>query len=304
MSRRRPIVFTANPLDRAGARRGDAAWMAARLADKASRFLPLRELKPLINPGPAPTLAWQQAAALTEAFASGAAAVMLGVDGGVCHFAVDADGGHAEFAGKFIDARTIAPQLPAGEAAIMAQARSLIDWHRRHRFCAACGKPSRPDQGGYVRRCSDGACNAEHFPRTDPVTIMLVAHGNDLLLGRQGRFLPGVYSALAGFVEPGESIEEAVRREVAEEAGITVGEVRYLASQPWPFPSSLMIGCIGTALDREITRDGAELEDARWFSRDEVAAMAARSGDLEASPRLPAPMSIAYQLARMWLDGG
>jgi NAD+ diphosphatase len=299
-----PIVFTASPLDRASARRGDPAWMAARLADPTSRFLPLRELKPLVRPGPAPVLAWQKAAAVDEAFGLGEAAVLLGVDGGVCHFAVDADGGKTEFDGKFIDARTIAPQLPAGDAAIMAQARSLIDWHRRHRFCANCGKASVPDQGGYARRCTDSACGALHFPRTDPVAIMLVVHGSDCLLGRQSRFMPGVYSALAGFLEPGESIEEAVRREVAEEAGITVGAVRYLASQPWPFPSSLMIGCLGTALDRVITRDGDELEDVRWFTRDEVAAMAARSGDPSANPRLPAPMSLAFQLAQIWLDGG
>ena len=184
------------------------------------------------------------------------------------------------------------------------RAEQIVNWDRTHRFCGRCGTATELQDNERARRCP--ACGQLAFPRLSPAIITLVTRGerDEEVLLAHGRQFPGrFYSALAGFVEPGESIEEAVRREVAEEAGITVGEVRYLASQPWPFPSSLMIGCIGTALDREITRDGDELEDARWFSRDEVAAMAARSGDADASPRLPTPMSIAYQLTRMWLDG-
>ena len=152
--------------------------------------------------------------------------------------------------GRFADARGVAPQLAPGEAGILAQARSLVNWHLRHGFCAVCGARTEVADGGYVRRCP--ACAAEHFPRTDPVVIMLVRDGEDCLLGRQAHFPAGVYSALAGFVEPGETIEEAVRREVMEEAGIEVGEVDYHSSQPWPFPASLMIGCIAKAASRRI----------------------------------------------------
>jgi NAD+ diphosphatase len=297
-----PMVFTASPLDRAAHLRRDGTWLKARLADGASRFLALSELKALIRPGARPEIAWQPAAAVAGALADGALCVMLGLREGVCHFALDATAHPCPpEAGKFIDVRTIAPQLAAGEAAILAQARSLIDWHARHGFCAVCGGPTAIREGGYSRACVNEQCAAQHFPRTDPVAIMLVLHGERCLLGRQPRFPPGMYSALAGFIEPGETIEDAVRREVAEEAGVRVGAVRYLASQPWPFPSSLMIGCVGEALSEEIRVDGAELDDARWFPRADIAAMVARSLDMDASPRLPPPLSLAHQLARIWL---
>ena len=171
-----------------------------------------------------------------------------------------------------------------------------------HGFCAQCGAPSRIREAGYLRLCSNTDCGAQHFPRTDPVVIMLVESDGDCLLGRSARFPGSMYSALAGFMEPGESIEEAVRREVAEESGVTVGAVRYIASQHWPFPSSLMIGCVGTATDRAITLDPSELADARWFSRAEIAAMVDnwRAAD---GPRMPPPLSLAHQLARRWLAG-
>ncbi len=302
-----PIVFTASPLDRAGHRRRDRAWLAGRLAGEGSRFLPLWRLKPLIEPGAAPAIAWQPYARVASFVRARRTVVMLGTADGVCHFAVDADGpedpaaaGPLAGAGRFIDVRTIAPQLEPGQAGILAQARSLIDWHARHRFCARCGRPTAVGEGGYVRRCLADACAAEHFPRTDPVVIMLVERGDRCLLGRQPHFPAGVYSALAGFVEPGESIEEAVRREIAEEAGIRCGEVRYVASQPWPFPSSLMIGCVARAGSDAIRVDGAELDDARWFSRAEIGRMVERSLGTD-GPRLPPPLSLAHQLARRWL---
>jgi NAD+ diphosphatase len=239
----------------------------------------------------------------------------LGVADGVAHFATDVSAAfEPSGAEKFIDVRSLAPQVSAGDAAILAQARTLVDWHARHGYCAACGGPTQPANGGHARRC--GACAAEHFPRTDPVVIMWVVDGERCLLGRQRQFAPGMYSALAGFVEPGESIEEAVRREVREEAGIDVGDVGYVASQPWPFPSSLMIGCQAHAASRDITRDGDELEDVAWFDRASIAAMlaaacsaeaaasAAKAGSLDATatPRLPPPFSLAHQLARHWLE--
>lgn len=309
----RPITFSGSHLDRAGNPRRDAAWLAEKRGLVSSRFLPLRELKPLIDVSGKPAkLAWQPAA-----FARQHAAlptVFLGLERGIAHFAVDCDGEdataalHTEMA-KFIDVRSIAPMVAPEDAAILAQARSLVDWHQRHGFCAQCGGATALAEAGYSRRCSSDACKAQHFPRTDPVVIMLaVRHdartGQDMvLLGRQPQFMPGMFSALAGFMEPGESIEEAVRREIMEEAGISCGPVRYLASQPWPFPSSLMIGCIAEALDARITVDKAELDDAQWFSRDEIAAMLQNSTDLEATPRMPPPLSLAHQIARLWLAG-
>jgi NAD+ diphosphatase len=295
-----PLVFTASPLDRASHLRRDADWLAARRIDPKSRYLPLCELKPLIRIGPRPEIAWLPAARVAGALADGANSVMLGLRDGHCHFALELPPGSAPEPGtRYIDTRTIAPQLAAGEAAILAQARSLIDWHARHRFCAACGAETMAREGGHLRACA--SCPAQHFPRTDPVVIMLAVKDDRCVLGRQRRFPPGMYSALAGYVEPGETIEDAVRREILEEAGIAVDGVRYLASQPWPFPASLMIGCIAQARGEEIAIDRHELDDARWFSRDTVSAMAAHSLDMNAQPRLPPPLSLAHRLALLWL---
>ena len=229
--------------------------------------------------------------------------ILLGTDAGAARFAVDvstvpepvvARGLRAGV--EFQGLRTVAPNLAPEEAAIAAQARSLVGWHERHPFCAACGGMTRPRNGGTSRSCT--RCKAEHFPRTDPVVIVVVSRGGRALLGRSGRFPGNLYSALAGFMEAGESIEEAVRREVAEEAGIEVGAVRYVASQPWPFPASLMIGCLAEGLSDEIAIDPEELEDARWFSRGEITdALAGRNDAL----RVPQPLAIAHHLIRAWL---
>ena len=187
--------------------------------------------------------------------------------------------------------------LDPAEAPIYAAALSLAGWHSRHRFCANCGQASEAVRGGWSRRCP--ACSAEHFPRVDPVVIMLAEHNGDLLLGRQPHYPPNRYSALAGFLEVGENLEAAVAREFCEEAGIRVADVRYVASQPWPFPSSLMIGCTARALGRDLTVDTTELDDARWFTRGEVAA--ALAGDRDA-PFLPPPKTaIARTLLEHWL---
>ncbi|MCG6121975.1 MAG: NAD(+) diphosphatase [Microvirga sp.] len=198
-----------------------------------------------------------------------------------------------------LDLRAIATQglVAEREAGMLAEAKSLLSWHANHRFCARCGGPTRATRSGFRRDCD--ACGAQHFPRTDPVVIMLITHGDRILLGRQARFPTGNYSCLAGFVEPGETIEDAVRRETFEEAGVRVGAVTYMMSQPWPFPSSLMIGCRGEALDDAINFDREELEDARWFDR----------GDLElmlrdAHPdgvRTPPSVAIAHHLVRAFL---
>lgn len=182
---------------------------------------------------------------------------------------------------------------------LLGEAKSLLHWHARHRFCANCGAQTKLADAGWRRQCD--ACRAQHFPRTDPVVIMLVVRGDKCLLGRQPRFNKGMYSALAGFLEPGETIEDAVRREVIEESGIRLGRVAYLASQPWPFPSSLMIGCIGEALNEDIIIDKNELDDCRWFSRNDVKMMFERNhpdGFLA-----PHKLAIAHHILRAWRDG-
>jgi NAD+ diphosphatase len=170
----------------------------------------------------------------------------------------------------FAELRAVMTRLTPREAELAAAAKAILGWHATHGFCARCGAPTEVTQGGWQRDC--GACGAHHFPRTDPVVIMLVTHGNDVLLGRSPGWPEGMFSLLAGFVEPGETLEAAVRREVMEETGVRVGAVGYLASQPWPFPSSLMLGCRGEALSREITIDPSEIESARWVSREDIVA--------------------------------
>lgn len=190
--------------------------------------------------------------------------------------------------------------LGAADLATYGGARSLVDWHARHRFCARCGQPTRIAKGGWQRSCTGAGCGAEHFPRVDPVTIMTVENRGRLLLGRQPRYPARRYSALAGFVEPGETIEGAVAREVFEEAGVRARDVSYVASQPWPFPSSLMIGCHALTDDEEIVIDRTELDDARWFSREEVAH--AMTGAEDGAFLAPPPYAVAHHLLKWWLE--
>jgi NAD+ diphosphatase len=298
--------FAGNPLDRASQRRQNAGWVESLLENSQSRLLPLDGLKPQIRDGGAVALDWQSVARWRPVIAAGNTLIFLGLRDGLAYFALDATGAqipcHGE--GVTMDARAAAALIGEGEAAILAEARSLIDWHARHRFCAQCGTPSVPASGGWVRHCP--SCSAHHFPRVDPVVIMLAVRGERCLLGRGRRRVGSRFSCLAGFMEPGETLEEAVRREVLEESSIRVGRVRYLASQPWPFPSSLMIGCLGEALTEEITIDPEELGEARWFERDEVRAMVERSRSDDPTPgvvTLPPPLAIGHQIARRWAFG-
>jgi NAD+ diphosphatase len=218
--------------------------------------------------------------------------LFLGLDGGsprFCALQQEIASGPAVF--------SIIASLNRNDAPIFAAALSLARWHLRHRFCANCGSSTDVVRGGWSRRC--GSCEAEHYPRVDPVVIMLAEHEGKLLLGRQHHYPPGRYSALAGFLEAGETIEEAVARELKEEAGIDVADVTYIASQPWPFPSSLMVGCTSRALSAALTIDQTELDDARWFSREEVAA--AIAGEPNAPFQAPPPHAIARTLLEHWL---
>jgi NAD+ diphosphatase len=298
--------FGGNPLDRASERRGDREWIRKLLDDPDTRIVALRDLKPFTRGGSTPALDWQPIAPWRDQIDAGATLIFLGLGDGRAHFAIDATGAAVapDVDTELIDVRALAPTLPGGEAAILAQARSLLDWHARHRFCAQCGSPTRVESAGWVRRCPD--CRASHFPRTDPVVIMLAVRGGRALLGRNRRRPGARFSCLAGFVEPGETLEEAVRREVHEESGIRCGRVRYLAAQPWPFPSSLMIGFLAEALTEDITVDPEELAEARWFSRDEIREMVARAANGPDDPTqvsLPQPIAIAHHICRRWSHG-
>ena len=298
-------TFAGNPLDRADAQRRDPDWLAAASADRASRYLPFSKLKVLLQ-GDEPKLGWLNTTQIQRLNII-AAPIFLGIKGDLAHFAVDvSELENPERAidlgddWRFEDCRAAGMVLSTERAGIVAQSRSQLDWHHRHQFCSVCGTRSEAERGGHVRRCP--SCRAEHFPRTDPVAIMLITNGDDCLLGQSAGRLArtGMYSALAGFIDQGESIEEAVRREVREEAGVEVGEVRYHSSQPWPFPSSLMIGCHGKATSTAIQIDPAEMADVRWFSRAGV-----EQALDQANPQLkvPGPIAIAHHLIKSWAAG-
>lgn len=283
------VTFGGSGLDRAAHLRGDTAQMADLLAQ--GRIYPVWRGKPLITA--------QQALAHVPAdspvLIPNAPLVFLGLDDGIGCFAQDISAWHPAvlddgissgildgsrqphpalpFDQVFEDLRGVMAALTPREAELAATAKAVLQWHQSHGFCSACGAASQIVNAGWQRRCP--ACNTSHFPRTDPVVIMLVQRGNNLLLGRSPHWPEGMYSLLAGFVEPGETLEAAVRREVLEETGIKTGAVRYLASQPWPFPASLMFGCITEAVSEKITLDPVELEDALWISREELVSVVA-----------------------------
>lgn len=303
-------AFAASPIDRADPKRRDPEWLAARLGDAGTRFVQFAGDRPAVHLGQGGAAATILCNGTPIAAPSLDSCVFLGLDdGGQAVFAVplpvDADGGPAVAPPdevKFIDLRSLAMQglLPDGELGILSHGRSMLNWHATHGFCAVCGTRSVMVDGGYRRTCP--ACGRDHFPRTDPVVIMVAVRGNECLLGRGHHFQPGIYSALAGFVEPGESIEEAARREIHEESGIRIARVTYHSSQPWPFVSSLMIGLMGEALAGALELDGEELEDARWFSRAEARAMLEDRHD--GGLKVPMPFAIAHHLIKAFVEGG
>jgi NAD+ diphosphatase len=297
------LGYTASLLDRAAHRRGDAAALATDA--QAGAYVVGGELivTRKRDAGGDPLFTLADAHALAPARES----VFLGLCDGLPRFGlgIDKDAAEALKATRgdllVTDLRSIAVQgLVAPEhLPPLAEAKAMLGWHARHRFCSNCGAPTAPVEAGWKRECPQ--CKTEHFPRTDPVVIMLAVRGERCLLGRSARFASAMWSCLAGFVEPGESIEEAVRREVREEAGIACGRVAYFASQPWPFPMSLMIGAHAEAISDEITVDSAELEGARWFEREEVALMLLRRHPDGLGT--PPPVAIAHHIIRAWVEG-
>ena len=303
------IPFSGNPLDRASEKRTDAGWVAARRRDPSSFILPMWRLQPfLLGPEKGPLEAGFLRPGLAEPLAAPEApCVLLGLENDCATFALDisaardpANEGPLAGLGHFREMRAAAMSgaLPEKDIAILGQAKAMIDWHQRHGFCPRCGQPTILSDAGYRRRCD--ACGADHFPRTDPVVIMLATHGDSCLVGRGKQFPQGMFSALAGFVEPGETIEEAVRRELHEEAGVKVGTVSYHATQPWPFPSSLMIGCFAQAEDREIVVDHNELAEAFWLEKTKLRALL--SGERIEGLWIPPSIAIAHHLLKAFAE--
>lgn len=309
------IGYTGGVFDRAGERRADDAWLTGEIASGRARVAPVWRDRNLVTgaagvPPRAAFLDGAAARALLAPTGGGNEAIFLGVAGGWAVFAADVSGfdeAAATFGlGRLAELRTVASALPAEEASLLATARGLVHWHRMHRFCGSCGGPTAPRDAGHSRHCLDPQCGRSHYPRLDPAVIMLV-EGIDpetgvprCLLAHNARFPSGVYSTLAGFVEIGETLEQAVRREVREEVGIAVGEVAYRASQPWPFPSSVMLGFRARALSHDIVPDGVEVQDARWLTARQVAEAAEWEAEA-ASFRLPRRDSIARFLIDGWL---
>lgn len=298
------LGYAHNGLDRLAAHRDDPAFVAALRADPAARTLVVQGEQVVLRkatPAPSPWFGLEQAAALGRA----AESVFLGRDAAGPAFALLLDEsvtGLEERPGVMLAnlrALAVDASVSPEDLGALAQGKALLFWHSRHRHCATCGAPTAVAAAGWRRECP--ACAAQHFPRTDPVVIMLAVQGERCLMGRQPRFPPRMYSCLAGFLEPGETVEAAVRREIAEEAGIATRRVTYLGSQPWPFPASLMIGCIAEAVSTDITIDRDELEDARWFTREEVRLMA--EGRHPDGLLFPVRMAIAHHIVRAWLDG-
>jgi len=299
------IPYTGSLLDRADRNREDAHWLESHRHHPDTRYLPFWELGVAMCRNPDPELYWCRGRDLSDGPAIDDTAVFLGIgDDGVACFATLIDKAtqrklEVQNVG-FVDARSAAAQLEDGRAAIVAQARSLLNWHSQNPFCTRCGSRTSPQMAGSQRACTDTDCGVVIFPRIDPVVIMLVvsADGEHCLLGRNPGYPGRLVSALAGYMEPGESIEEAVRRELLEEAGVSVKAVRYFTSQPWPFPATLMIGCFAMAEDLELDVNLQELEWAQWFSKKEVKALFADQDQEFSAPR---SIAIAHHLIKHWL---
>jgi NAD+ diphosphatase len=298
-----PNFYVAEGFDRAGHRRKDAAWLDARRTDPNSLIVPVWRARNLVMLGEPPTACFPDMT-LVARFGEDPL-IFLGETAEHPYFAWDLsvlEEAEAQAlaqafapAAEFVDLRRVGALLSRRDGALLAYARGVAYWHSRHRFCGVCGAPTVAQTAGHTRLCTNRDCATVHFPRTDPATIMLVTDGDRCLLGRQKMWIPGMYSTLAGFVEPGESLEDAVAREVREETGVEIGAVRYHSSQPWPFPASLMLGFHAVARSRDLVIDRDELEDGRWFTAHELRNFGAMGLSL------PRPDSIARRLVETWL---
>jgi NAD+ diphosphatase len=288
-------------LDRMSERRDQEAWIAEQAAHAGARYLPIDPSGESYLHHDTESLRWLSYAERRELFGD-AAVSLLGIAGGRPHFLLALEDGQPlealeqRLGARRIGLREAGMRLRADEAGLFAYAKGLAHWQRETRYCAGCGAPLKRMSAGHRMQCTDAACGRLHFPRTDAAIIAIIEHEGACLLGRQASWPRGRWSTLAGFVEPGESLEDAVRREVAEEAGVRVGEVRYHSSQPWPLPASLMVGFTGTALARDIDLRDGELADARWFTPEEIAA-----GLADGSFATPSRLSVSYQLLAHWL---
>jgi NAD+ diphosphatase len=295
MSSSPDITFAGGELDRATALRDDPAALRAELQSSTARFVPLWRGQCLIQNAAASYFVAEQ---LTPGEAESGNPILLGRRDEHCLFALNLDpetepgvraGQHFE------ELRHVMGELPAGDAALVAYARAMLNWHARHAHCGVCGAPNQSQAGGFVMACTREGCGHRSFPRLDPAVIVLVHAGDACLLGRQPDWPDDRFSTIAGFVEPGEGLEDAVRREVHEETNIRVGACRYFASQPWPFPAALMIGFHGAAQSREIHLNDGELAAARWVTRQEIA---------DRAITLPPRTSVAFRLIESWFDEG
>jgi len=297
--------YAGGTLDRTAPLRRDDAHFQALLAEPVTRVVAVWRDRNLIRTDPEPAAIWlTEPAAVAEAVSAARTVALLGRGDGCPYVAVDLSElddptvlAGIDRAEDFIGLRDVSAAMNREEAALLAYAKGLMFWHGRHLFCGACGAPTHVEASGHVRRCTNPDCAVQHFPRTDPAVIMLVVQGDRCLLGRNRRFPFKLYSALAGFVEPGESLEEAVIREVLEEAGVHVGGVRYHSSQPWPFPGSIMLGFHAEGISEEIVIEDDELLDAQWFTRDQLSRIDGQD------MRLPRSDAIARQLVDAWLRG-
>ena len=294
----RSNVFAGPYLDRAAHLRADVARFASALADPSSRVIPVWKSRSLITEGDDARAAFLKLDAIAPETRGAETLILLGRVNEASFFAYEVDSTEPPplLSGtRFEDLRLVASLLDPKEAGLLGYARAMVSWRRRHCFCGNCGTKTRPEKGGHVLVCTNPDCRQDEFPRLDPAVIVLVSDGERALLGRQASWPVGRYSTIAGFVEPGESLEDAVAREVLEETGVLVEAIEYHSSQPWPFPASLMLGFTAHALTHDVHLRDQELEDARWFTRSDLTA---------GVPLLPPNQSISYSLIEHWFNAG